>query len=100
MVARRLEWSIDAAENTGALVLDERQLAMNRHRSAYHLAAENLSDGLVAETHAKGRNGRRRFGDELEADAGVVRRARAGRKHDGVGIGTHHFIGRDLIVAM
>src|SRR3954454_15674114 len=100
MVARPLERSIDPAEHAGTLVLDERELAMNRHRSAYHLAAENLSDRLVAETHAEDRNGRGRFGDELEADAGVVRRTGAGRKHDGIGIGRDHLIGRDLIVTM
>ena len=94
MVARRLERPVDAAEDAGAFVLDERELAVHRHRRAHHLAAEDLADGLMTEADAEGRDGRRRLGDEIEADAGVVRRAGAGREHDGVGIGGDHLVGR------
>ncbi len=64
------------------LVLDLGQLAVHRHRRAHHLAAERLADRLMAEADAEDRDGRRRLGDQVEADAGLVRRAGAGREHD------------------
>src|SRR6185295_7977862 len=87
MIARRLERSVDAAEDAAAPVLDQRELAMHRNRRAHDLAAEGLADRLMAEADAKDRDGRRCLADQVEADAGVVWRAGAGREHDGVGIG-------------
>ena len=77
-----------------------RQLAVHRHRRAHHLAAESLPDSLMAEADAEQRNGRRRLGDQIEADAGFVRRAGAGRKHDGFRLGGDNVGGRNLVVAM
>src|SRR5262245_11969524 len=69
MVAGRLEWPIDAAKNTLALVLDLGQLAVHLHRGAHHLAAERLSNGLVTEADSEQGNGRRRLGYERQANA-------------------------------
>ncbi len=38
--------------------------------------------------------------DQVEADAGLVRRAGAGRQHDCLGLGGQHLIDADLVVAM
>ncbi len=100
VVARRLERPVDAAKNARALVLDQRQLAMHRHRRAHHRAAEHLPDRLMPETDPEDRNGGRSLADEVEADAGIVRRAGAGREHDGIGLGIDHSLRRDLVVAM
>src|SRR5450759_2052155 len=85
MIARRLEWSVDAAEHAGVGVTNFGQFAMHRHRCAHDFAAEGLADCLMTETDAEDRNARRRLADEIEADASLVRRARAGRQHDGIG---------------
>src|SRR5215472_11535414 len=87
MIARRLEWRIDAAKDAAAAVLDFRKLAVHRDRRADDLAAEGLADGLMAETDAEDRDARRCSRNQVEADAGLVRRARAGREHDGVRLG-------------
>src|SRR4029079_3238804 len=50
MVARRLERTTNAAEHAAAAMLDGGKLAVDRHRRAYDLATEGLSDRLMAET--------------------------------------------------
>jgi len=100
MVARGLERAIDASEHAVALVLDRRELAMHRDGCPHHLAAEHLPDCLVAEADAEQRNGRGRRLDQVKADAGIVRRAGAGRQHDRLRVGANHLGGRDLFVAM
>ena len=57
-------------------------LAVHRRRRADDLAAERLADRLVAEADAEDRDLARSGGDQVEADAGLVRRAGAGRQHD------------------
>ena len=54
----------------------------------------------MAEADAEDRNGRGSLGDQIEADAGLVRRAGAGRQHDRVGLRRQHVGDRDLVVAM
>ena len=73
---------------------------MHRHRRAHHVAAEGLADRLLAEADAEHRNGRRGLVDQIEADAGLVRRAGAGREHDRVRIGGDHVARGHLVVAM
>ena len=52
-----------------------------------HVAAERLADGLVAEADAEQRHaGGRRRADQRHADAGLARRAGAGRDHDRGGL--------------
>ena len=43
---------------------------------------------------------RRGLLDQIEADAGLVRRAGAGRQHDRVGLSRQHVRDGDLVVAM
>src|SRR5262249_4799268 len=98
VIARRLERTVDASEYARALVLDEREFAVHLHRRTYDLSAELLADRLVAETHAENRNGGGSLGDKIEADAGIVRRAGAGRQHDGLGLAGHHVADGYLVV--
>src|ERR1700720_602978 len=100
MIARRLEWRIDATKDAPAAVLDFRQLAMNRDRRAHHLAAERLADRLMPEADAEDRDSRRGGNDQIETDARLVRRARAWREHDGVRLGRDDIVRRHLVVAM
>jgi hypothetical protein len=52
----------------------------------------------LPETDAQDRHLARRGGDEVEADAGLVRRAGARRQHDGLGPAVHHRRRRQRIV--
>src|SRR5437764_13086534 len=58
MITRRLERRIDAAEKARAAVVDLRQFAVHGNGRAYHLAAERVADGLMAETNAEDRDAR------------------------------------------
>ena len=64
---------------------DRRDLAVDGDGRAHHLAAEHLADRLMAEADAEDRDFRAGLADEVEADAGLARRARAGREDDRVG---------------
>ena len=55
MVARGLEWGIDAAKHAFTLVLDLGQLAVDLNWGAHDLAAESLPDRLMAETDTQQR---------------------------------------------
>ena len=101
MIARRLEGRGHVLEHALVLVFDARQLAVHRLRRAHHLAAEHLTDRLVAEADAQQRHLLLGGGaDEIHADAGLVRRAGAGREHDAGGLQRHGLVDRDLVVAM
>src|SRR5512143_2000269 len=69
-------------------------------RCAHHFAAERLTNRLVTEANAEDRNGWRSFGDEIEANAGFVRRARARRQYDSSRLRCHNIGNRNLVVAM
>src|SRR6516164_1098610 len=99
MVARRLERRIDAAKDAAAVVADLRQFAVHLRRRSHHLAAEGLADRLMAEADAEDRNFLRRLRDQIEADAGLLGRARPGRQHDGVRVGSDHGFARHFVVA-
>src|SRR6185437_14800474 len=100
MVAGRLEGRIDAAKNTFAAVTNFREFAVDRCGRAYHLAAERIADRLVSETDPEDRNRVRRLRDQVETDAGLLRRAWAGREHNRIGIGSDNLGARHLVIAM
>src|ERR1700722_8165964 len=56
MITRGFERRIDAAKNPAAVVTDVGKLAMNRLGRAHDLAAERLTDHLMAEADAENRN--------------------------------------------
>ena len=65
------------------------------------MAAEHLADRLVAEADAEQRHLFLGGGaDQVHADAGLVRRAGAGREHDAGGLQRQRLVDRDLVVAM
>src|SRR5450631_651820 len=99
MIARGVERPVDAAEDAGAGVLDLEHFAVRRRR-AHDFAAERLPDRLMPEADAEDRDRGRGLGDQIEANAGFVRRAGAGREHDGFRFGGDHVGGRNLVVAM
>ena len=99
MITRRFQGTIDATKKSRACMLDLGHLAVNRCR-AHHLAAERLSNGLMTETDTEYRRGRRGFVDEFEADAGLIRCAWSGRKHNGIRPRGHHLGNGNLVVAV
>ena len=72
---------------------------MHEDRRAHHLAAVDLADGLVAEADAEDGDVRAGRLDQLQADAGLVGRAGAGREHDALGLHLHDIGNGDLVVA-
>src|SRR5947207_3360053 len=100
MVARGLKRPVDAAEDTAALVLDQRKLAVNRRGSPDDFAAEGLANGLVPKADPENRDRWGGLGNQLKANAGVIRRARAGREHDCVWVGRNHLATRYFVIAM
>lgn len=77
---------------------DGGEFAVHRLRRADDVAAEGLADGLVTEADAEER-GVLGAADDFEADAGVVRIARAGGDDDAGGFAGEEFIHRNFIVA-
>ncbi len=63
-------------------------------------ATEDFADGLMAETDAEDRDIGTGFADEIEADTGLMRRAGAGRNHDGVRPRGNDLRDAHLVVAM
>src|SRR5262245_13006660 len=76
-----------------------RDLAVERV-CAHDLAAECLSDRLVAKADTEDRCARRSPRDEVEANSGFVWRAWAGRQHDGFGLQRHHVCDGNFVVAV
>src|SRR4029077_14785867 len=76
------------------------ELAMHQGWRPHHAAAIDLADGLVAETDAEDRHLWPGAGDQLKADAGPIRVARARRQHDGLRRLGQHLIHGDLVVAV
>src|SRR5262245_32916977 len=71
MIPCCFQWTVDAAKDSRAGMLDLRHLAVDR-RCPHNLAAEGLTDGLMAKTDAEDWNGQRCFLDQLETDAGLI----------------------------
>src|SRR5258705_2880356 len=99
MVARRPKRAVDAAKDALAAMADLGQLAMHRQGRTHDVAAEGLADRLMAETDAQDRNAAGGLFYQVEADAGLVRGAGAGRQHDRLGLRGEHRVGGRLVVA-
>ena len=87
VVARAGHGLREVAEDGAVVVLDGLGLAVHELRRADDLAAEGCADGLVAEADAEDGDllvSRKRGEvlDERDEDAGVLRRAGAGREDD------------------
>jgi hypothetical protein len=99
VIARRHEFLWQGLENPLPIMPDARHLAVHHLPGAHHRAAERLSDRLVPEAHAEDRDAAREPLDRLERDACLVRRARAGGKHDMRGCERFDFRHVELVVA-
>ena len=78
MIPRGLEGLRQSGEDTLAVVMHQRDLAVHQRRRPHDAASEDLADALVAEAHAEQRAGPAEAGDQLTAHAGVLRAPRAG----------------------
>src|SRR5262249_19868413 len=56
VIPRGHERPIESMEDSTAVVLDRRRLAVHRHRRAHDRAAEHRADGLVSEAYAEDRD--------------------------------------------
>src|SRR5579863_6981235 len=72
---------------------------MHQVRSAYDLAAESCADGLMSQAHAEDGYFAGEVPDEINADAGILRRAWSGRDHNALGLHIFDVSNRDLVVA-
>src|SRR4051794_32574524 len=89
----------NAGEDRAAVVLDGRRLAVDR-QVAHDVAAEGLGERLVAEADAERRDARLgEAPDDLQADARLVGRARAGRDDDPVGLALEQLVHACRVVA-
>ena len=73
---------LDPCKDPSPIVPDARGLAVHHALGAHHLSAEGLSDRLVTEADAEDRDASGEAPDQLDRDAGVLRRAWAGRDDD------------------
>ena len=78
---------------------DAAQLAVHRHRRPFHDSAESLSDRLVPEADPEQRHPAGGRFDQAETDAGLVRRAGAGRQHDRLRLEGQRLFRRQGVVA-
>src|SRR5262245_17855490 len=99
MITCCFQGAVDATEDSGARMPDLRYLAVN-WQCPHYFAAEGLPDGLMTKTDTEDRSSRRCFLDQRETDAGLIRCARSGRKHDSVRLQRHYIRNGNLVVAM
>src|SRR6185503_14787492 len=81
------------------IVPDTRGLTVHHLLRTDHLAAERLADRLMPEAHAEDRNASRQPLDCFERDAGLVRRARAGRENNVRRVESFNLVDLELVVA-
>ena len=67
---------------------------------AHHPAAVHLGDGLMAQAHPEGGHRCGKFFEDVEADARLIRVARAWREQDRVGLQRADLLQADGVVAM
>ena len=78
MIARRLERIGKTAEDALTVVMNRRSLTVHHACVAHYLAAEDVTDALMAETDAKDRRRRGEAFQHFIRDAGFARRTRPG----------------------
>src|SRR6266508_3216332 len=99
VVARRFEVLRKSLEDTAAVVVDARGLAVHLLAGAGHGASEGLADRLVPETDAQDGRALVQAADEGQRDAGAVRISGARGDDDPVGGHARDFFDGDLVVA-
>ncbi len=100
VIARRLELRRQTGEKSDTLVMDGGELTVHHLRRADDAAAVSLADGLMPETHAEQRHAHLAVrSHKIEADARLIRVARARRHDDGLRAVRQRFGYRDLVIA-
>ena len=82
VIAPGLELAGKPTEEPEAVVVDRPGLAVDEGSRRTDLAAEDLDDRLMAETHAECRNARGKPPDDLEGCARLFGPSRPGRDHE------------------
>jgi len=73
-------------------------LSVHKVSGADNASAEGGSNGLMSQANAEQWDSPREVADELDADAGFLRSAGAGRDHDPLGTEPFDFLYRNLVV--
>ena len=82
VVASGLETVFEPLEDGLPVVTDLGGFAVHEARRAHHAPAEDLSDGLVTQTHSEDGNATGEMLDHRQRHPGVIRRARPRRDQD------------------
>ena len=88
-----------AVKDGFVVVRDGAGLAVHQVRSAHHVAAKGRADGLMSQADAEHRHLAGEVANQIDADAGILRRAGTGRNHDALRLHGLDLSDRDLIVA-
>ncbi len=99
VVARRRERLRQAAKDGAVVVLHLAGLAVHERFGAHHFSAESRADGLMPQTHAEDGRAASHPADQFDADARILRRARAGRDDDALRAQRFHLGHAHLVVA-
>jgi len=100
VIAGGLEVIGEVGKDPLALMADRTELAMHASIGIDHLATEDLSDRLVAETDPEQRQaGFRSRCDHIETNTGLVRIAGTGGENDSIGLVFQNFVDRNPVIA-
>src|SRR6202171_876802 len=101
MIAGRGHRRGQAAKDGLAIVLNLTGFAVHQVLRAHHLPAEGSADGLVSEADSEQRHisPARAMADQFNAQAGFLRGAGDGRKHDAFGVHRRDLSDGDFVVA-
>src|SRR5690242_5184906 len=89
----------DILKNQLAVMLNLADLAVHHLSRPDDIAAKGRPDCLMPKADAKKRNLPRNMSDQLNADSGLLWRARARRNQDVIGLPLLNFFRSDLVVA-
>ena len=92
VVTRCFKWRGQALENARAVMRDRTGLAMHDLFGRDHLAAKDLTDGLMTQANAQNGHVLRGLIDQVETDAGTIGVTGPRRQHDRPGAERQGFI--------
>src|SRR5579885_2152101 len=99
MVASAGHGIAQVLEDGLTIMRDLAGLAMHYLWRADHFSAKGCTDGLMAQAHPKYGNFAGKVANQINGDAGVLRRAGARRNQDTIGLECLYLCGRQFIVA-
>ncbi len=99
VIARSRHGHGQAVEDGFVVVRDRAGLAVHQVRSAHDVAAKSRADSLMSQADAEHRHFAGEVPDQINADAGILRRTRSRRDHDALRLHRLDLSNRDLVVA-